>query len=73
MNKDNFLLLILSFSITIAFVYFTTPQPDVIYKFPTPETEDKLIYQKHNGDCYKYKSKPVPCPSNPQVISSQDA
>ena len=65
---NNSSLFILSFSITLFFVYVTTPMPAIIYKYPTPETADNLIYQKHSGSCYKYKSNPVPCPSNPKVL-----
>jgi hypothetical protein len=50
------------------YIYISTPMPNIIYKYPTPETSDNLIYQKHSGECYKYNSNVVPCPSNPKVI-----
>lgn len=67
MNNIN--LFLSSFIITIFFVYVTTPMPDIIYKYPTPETADNLIYQKKTGGCYKYNHNVVPCPSNPKVIN----
>ena len=69
-NKTNTNLSIISFIITIMFVYFTSPTPNIIHKYPTPETADKLIYQKHSGECDKYNPNVVPCPSNPTTISS---
>ena len=66
--KTNLLFFFAAFIFTIFFVYLTTPQPDVIYKYPTPETAGELVYQQKDGNCYKYNSKVVPCPSNPRVI-----
>ena len=68
-NKNNFTLFLLSFVITITFVYLTTPLPDVIYKYPTPETSGHLVYQKNDKSCYKYDYNVVPCTSNPKVIN----
>ena len=65
---SNFFLFLGAFIVTIFFVYVTTPHPHTVYKFPTPETADGLIYQKKTGSCYKYNHKVVPCPSNPKVL-----
>ena len=67
-NKTNLNIFLISFIISIMYIYISTPMPNIIYKYPTPETSDNLIYQKHNGECYKYNSNVVPCPSNPKVI-----
>lgn len=67
--KTNINLFLGAFIVTIFMIYLTTPMPKFIFKYPTPHTADKLIYQRHGGDCYKYKPNVVPCPSNPKVMS----
>jgi hypothetical protein len=37
---------------------------NVVNKYPTPETSDKLTYKDKNGVCYKYISKQVDCDKN---------
>ena len=48
---------------------FTTP-PKIIYKYPTPDTIDELVYMDHANHCFKYKANQVKCPSNKNQIYS---
>jgi hypothetical protein len=40
-------------------VYTTTPVPEIIYKYPTPD--NSVVYQDDVQNCYRYVSKEVPC------------
>ena len=51
---------LLSFGIGMLICYLYTPQPKVIFKYPTLNNLDQ-VYQKDNNTCYKYKIKPVKC------------
>jgi hypothetical protein len=59
---------IISFAICLVIVYFTNPEPTVIYRFPNPENAGKLTYQDKNKNCFKYEATEVKCPSDPNLI-----
>jgi hypothetical protein len=56
--------LIIGLAIGIIIVFFIKPTMNVVNKYPTPETSDKLTYKDKNGVCYKYISKQVDCDKN---------
>ena len=62
----------ISLCVGIFLVYIFSSQPEIILKFPTPDTENDLIYQDKNDVCYKYKSKEVKCTENAKDIQLQD-
>ena len=45
----------------LLYAYLTTPVPEIILKYPTPENADGTTYVDDAGVCYKYKVTPVPC------------
>ena len=55
----------------ILYNYLEDPEPEVIYKYPTPDNAGKIIYQDKAGVCYKYKSKKVDCPLDKDKMSRQ--
>ena len=61
-----------SLCVGICLVYIFSNQPEVILKYPTPETENDLIYQDKNDVCYKYKSNEVKCDDTAKNIALQD-
>ena len=68
---DNFInpiVFIISFAVAILFVYILQPDPIVVKKFPNPENSGKFTYQDDEKNCYKYESKEVKCPSDPNLI-----
>jgi hypothetical protein len=50
-------------------VWFNTPAPQVIMKYPTPDNTDSVIYRDEAGVCYRYRAIPVPCNSGSPPIS----
>jgi hypothetical protein len=52
--------------------YISTPPPDVVIKYPTPDNAGKVTYKDAADVCYKYKSKVVKCPSNPMDIETPE-
>jgi len=40
------------------------PQKNVVYKYPTPDTAETVIYKDKNGVCYKYKANQLDCDKN---------
>jgi hypothetical protein len=52
--------------------YISTPPPDIVIKYPTPDNAGKVTYRDAADVCYKYKSKVVKCPTNPTDIEKPD-
>lgn len=62
---------LVSLAIGMFLVYITTPPPEVIIEYPTPENAGKVIYKdsSNNPDgCYTYMAKQVSCPTNEEEI-----
>lgn len=58
----NPLVFFISLSIGLFFAYISTPVPDVVIKYPTPENAGKVMYMDSAKNCYKYRAKAVKCP-----------
>jgi hypothetical protein len=52
------------FIVGIIAILFIKPQQTIVYKYPTPETAEKMIYKDKNGVCYKYNSNKLDCDKN---------
>lgn len=55
-------------SIGLFFTYISTPIPEIVIKYPTPENAGKIIYRDNADVCYKYKAKRVECPNDETKI-----
>jgi hypothetical protein len=58
----------ISLGIGLFIVYITTPTPDVIVLYPTPQTVSKHIYQDPGNVCYQYTMDMTTCPANKKEI-----
>lgn len=59
---------IISLAIGLLLVYISTPSPEIVYQYPTPENCNNSIYADDANNCYKYKAKRVSCPKNEENI-----
>ncbi len=60
---------IIAFGIGMFLAYISTPMPEIIYKYPTPENSNTTIYMDNASNCYKYKSSKKDCPKDEKKIS----
>jgi len=60
---------IIAFGIGMFLAYVTTPSPQIIYKYPTPENSNTTVYLDNANNCYKYKPNKMDCPSDEKKIS----
>lgn len=67
-NKLDPIVFLLSLTIGFFIVYIFGPRPTILYKYPTPDNENKVVYQDNTDNCYKYSSQKVTCPSNKKLI-----
>jgi hypothetical protein len=64
--------LITAFAIGMCVCYATNPQPEVVFKFPSPMNAGRVTYKVPNTDsCYKYTSNVVDCPSDEKMVKPQ--
>jgi len=40
------------------------PEQNITYKYPHPDSADKMIYKDKNDVCYRYKATKVDCDKN---------
>lgn len=58
--------------IGLFYTYLTTPPPEILIKYPTPENAGKIIYKDRSDVCYKYIARPVACPADKTKIQTLD-
>jgi len=52
---------IVSLAVGIFFVYLSTPDPTIIYVYPTPDNVKSVEYKDHAGTCFQYQYQEVNC------------
>jgi len=58
---------LISLCVGLLIVYCTTPVPDVIIKYPTPDNAHKLVFKDAANNCYKFNTTEVNCPSSDKI------
>jgi hypothetical protein len=48
--------------------YISTPVPDIVIKYPTPDNAGKVIYRDSADVCYKYQANVIKCPKDESKI-----
>ena len=59
----------IAFCIGIFLVYISTPDPIIIFKYPTPNS--KNVYKDDSEMCYKYIHEEVDCSKHKNVIETE--
>jgi len=68
LKRINPIFFFVSLFIGLLITYITTPTPDIIYQYPTPENISQTYIDEANV-CFQYKEKKVTCPKNKNKIS----
>ena len=66
----NFPVFLLSLAIGILFVYLFQPELNVIYVYPTPDNENKILYKDKTDNCFKFNAEEVECPDDKTKIKN---
>lgn len=61
---------IIALGIGMFFAFISTPLPEIVYKYPTPENSKNTIYIDNAHNCYKYKSNITECPKDLNKITN---
>ena len=59
---------LISVSIGLFCVYITSPLPETIFVYPTPDNIEKILYKDKSGLCYGFVKNKVKCPKNKNLI-----
>lgn len=68
-NKIYPLYFFISLFIGLLLTYSTTPPPEIVIKYPTPENAGKIIYKDNANNCFKFLSEQVDCPNDISKIN----
>ena len=66
------LVFLIALSAGLVYTYLSTPQPQIIIKYPTPFNVGKVKYVDDSGVCYRYKMNKVMCPNDKTKIQTYD-
>ena len=70
MKFINIPLFLTSLAIGLFVVYVSMPPTQIIYVYPNPDNEDKILYKDTADNCYKFESHEVECPTDVSKIRS---
>ncbi len=66
----NFPVFLVSLAIGILFVYLFQPELNVIYVYPTPDNQNKILYKDKTDNCFKFNAEEVECPDDTTKIKN---
>jgi len=66
----NFPVFLVSLAIGILFVYLFQPELNVIYVYPTPDNQNKILYKDKTDNCFKFNANEVECPDDKNIIKN---
>lgn len=57
---------LIAFGLGILYIYFSSPPPKIVYKFPSPYNAGKVIYRDKSDECFVFEATKVECPAHPK-------
>jgi hypothetical protein len=66
----NFPVFLVSLAIGILFIYLFQPELNVIYVYPTPDNQNKILYKDKTDNCFKFNAEEVDCPDDKTKIKN---
>ena len=66
----NFPVFLVSLAIGILFIYLFQPELNVIYVYPTPDNQNKILYKDKTDNCFKFNAEEVECPDDKSKIKN---
>lgn len=57
----NLRVFLLSLVVGTFFVYLSTPTPNIVYVYPTPDNVNKVEYVDKADNCFKFKAIETDC------------
>jgi hypothetical protein len=70
LNYVSLPIFFISFVIGFFFVYIFSPEPKIIYIYPSPENIDKILFKDKADNCFYFEEEVVECPKDESQIST---
>jgi len=70
LNYVSLPIFFISFVIGLFFVYIFSPEPKIIYIYPSPENIDKILFKDKADNCFYFEEEVVECPKDESQIST---
>ena len=67
LNAYDFLI---SFCIGMLIIYLKPMSKCIVYRHPTPNNANKIIYKDENNGCFIYNAEEVKCPADLSLIKT---
>ena len=60
-----------AFLVGLVFAYILSPENEVVIKFPSPVNAGSIVYDKGDGECFKYVAEKNECPIDRDLVKPQ--
>jgi hypothetical protein len=66
----SFKIFIISLALGLLFVYLSSPDPTIVYVYPTPDNAGHVEYKDKADNCFQFEANEIQCPSNKNKIKT---
>ena len=66
----SFKIFFISLAVGLLFAYLSSPEPTIIYVYPTPDNVAKVEYKDKADNCFNFDAKEEKCPFNPGTLKT---
>ena len=66
----SFKIFFISLAVGLLFAYLSSPEPTVIYVYPTPDNVGKVEYKDKADNCFQFQAIETKCPNDKSKIKT---
>ena len=66
----SFKIFFISLAVGLLFAYLSSPEPTIIYVYPTPDNVAKVEYKDKADNCFQFEAIETKCPSDKSKIKT---
>lgn len=68
MKFISFRIFLFCFILGLFFSYILGPESKIVYIYPSLSNSSKILFKDKSGQCFRFKSKKIECPSDATKI-----
>ena len=66
----SFKIFMISLAVGLLYVYLSSPDPTIIYVYPTPDNVEHIEYKDKADNCFKFEANEIACPTDKSKIKT---
>jgi hypothetical protein len=66
----SFKIFMISLAVGLLYVYLSSPDPTIIYVYPTPDNVGNIEYKDKADNCFQFEANEITCPSDKSKIKT---